>query len=226
MEERSNVQTERRVQPTIEPYIPSGAGRRISWSAVLGGVAAVYAIQLVMGLLGAGVGLGVAGSGEAPLGGAGVGAGIWFLITGLAALFAGGWMSARLAGVPRRVESALHGFLTWSAAALLSVFLAATALGGFLGWTGSLLESGVSAAAEVAGGEGTAGAALDGLRDRLGDAARNAAPQSGQRTAREAAKGASAGGLWTALALMLGALFGTWGGWKGRPHDMRIRYQA
>jgi hypothetical protein len=123
--------------------------RRISWPAIFGGVILVVAIQLLLSLLGAGIGLGTvdtnAGS-TPPAGSLGIGAGIWWIVSSCVALAAGGYVAAWLAGIEMRFDGALHGLVTWGIATLLTFWLLTSTIGGIIGGGFSALGSVVSAA--------------------------------------------------------------------------------
>jgi len=122
--------------------------RRISWGAILAGVVIALVVQLVLGILGIGIGASTIDPlAEAnPVSGIGVGAGIWFAVSLLLALFAGGYVAGRLAGVPRRQDGLLHGLLTWGLTTLLTFYLLTTTVGGLIGGTARVLGNGLSAA--------------------------------------------------------------------------------
>lgn len=240
MTENIPITSERRVQPSVENYLPPAVNKRISWGAIFAGAVTVFSLQLVFQLLGVGIG---ASSFDPlternPLTGLGIGAGVWFFAWGLVALFAGGYLSARLAGVPRNLESTLHGFLTWATSAMLSVFIAASVMGGVFGGVKDLVQGGMSAAGGAAQNENITdqaqqaaqgeGGFADKARDMAQDA-RNVTPAEEQKVrqgADKAAKGVAAGGLGAAISLFIGAIVACLGGRAGRPHDMRVRYTA
>jgi hypothetical protein len=243
MPENISVSSERRVQPSVESYLPPAVSKRVSWSAIFAGAVTVFSLQLVFQLLGVGIGASAVDplTERNPLSGLGVGAGIWFFAWGLVALFAGGYLSARLAGVPRNLESTLHGFLTWATSALLSVVVAATIMGGVVGGVAEAVGGGLSAAGEAAGGvaqnERLAGEAREriegaGLADQarqMVQDARNVTPREEEQMrqgAQQAAQGAAAGGFGASIALLIGAVVASLGGRAGRPHDLRLRYTA
>src|ERR1700722_14178022 len=67
--------------------------RRISWAAIFGGVILVVAVQLLLGLLGVGIGLGSVNTngGTTPDASSfGIGAGAWWLVSSIIALGFGG----------------------------------------------------------------------------------------------------------------------------------------
>ena len=131
--------------------------RRISWAAIFGGVILAVTVQILLTLLGAGIGLGTIDvkSGTSPDASTlGIGAGLWWMITSLVALAVGGYVSAWLAGIETRWDGMLHGLVTWGIAAMLSLYLLTSAVGGILGGGFSALGSLVGAA-----GSGIASAA-------------------------------------------------------------------
>ena len=131
--------------------------KRISWSALFGGVVLAVSIQLILSLLGAGIGFSTVdvNAGSTPSASTfGTGAGIWWLVSSCIALFAGGYTAAWLAGIELRFDGMLHGLVTWGLATLLTVYLLTSAVGGIigggfsaLGSLSSTLGSGIKAAA-------------------------------------------------------------------------------
>lgn len=122
--------------------------KRISWGAVLAGVIIALAVQLVLSMLGVGVGASTIDPtrGTSPEASSlGVGAGIWWVVSALLALFAGSWFAGRLAGMPTRMEGMLHGLVTWGLTTLLLIYFLTTAVsnlvGGAFGVVGSALQS-------------------------------------------------------------------------------------
>jgi len=117
------------------------APRRVSWGAIFAGAIAVIAVELLLNLLGAGVGAATINpqQGQMPGQGLAVGAVIWFVLSWILALFIGGWVAGRLADNPSKRDGALYGFVTWALASLALVFMLSTAVGGVLGGAASVL---------------------------------------------------------------------------------------
>jgi hypothetical protein len=123
--------------------------RRISWAAIFGGVILVVAVQLLLGLLGVGIGLGSVNTngGTTPDASSfGIGAGAWWLVSSIIALGFGGYASAWLAGIEIRWDGVLHGLITWAIATLMTVYLLTSAIGGIIGGGFSAVGSIASAA--------------------------------------------------------------------------------
>ena len=178
VERRENV--ERRgdvevVSDIREPRVP----RRISWGAILAGVVIALVVQLLLGILGLGIGASsIDPLSEAnPVSGIGIGAGIWFAVSLLIALFAGGYVAGHMAGIQRHQDGLLHGLITWGLTTLLTFYLLTTTVGSLIGGTARALGSGLSAAGSgiaavaptVAGAAGDAAAAVGDQLQGTGD---------------------------------------------------------
>ena len=123
--------------------------RRISWAAIFGGVILVVAVQLLLGLLGAGIGLGTVNTnaGSTPDASSfGIGAGVWWVISSIIALGFGGYAAAWLAGIEIKWDGILHGLITWGIATLLTIYLLTSAVGSVIGGGFSAIGSAASAA--------------------------------------------------------------------------------
>lgn len=147
-----------------EPYDSlggEGAGlapvfrRRIFWGALFAGVVLTLAIQLLLGMLGLGVGFSTISPAQGPNGlpnatNFEIGAALWWTISYLIALFAGGYTAARLAGVPTNWDGVLHGLLTWAFVLLVSFWLMTTAVGALIGGAFNTVSSAVSSLGSAA----------------------------------------------------------------------------
>ncbi len=123
--------------------------RRISWGAIFGGVILVVVIQLLLSMLGAGIGLSTVNTnaGSTPDASSfGIGAGVWWLVSSIVALFLGGYVAAWLAGIEIRFDGVLHGLVAWGIATLFTIYLLSSAVGGVIGGGFSALGSLTSAA--------------------------------------------------------------------------------
>jgi len=128
---------------------------RVSWAGVFAGVVVVLVVDLMLGVLGIGVGASTIDPlrERNPVEGLSIGAGIWLVATLLIAQFAGGFVAGRLAGVVRHMDGALHGIVAWALSTLVAVYLVTSTVGGILGGVGSAVGTGVKA---VGGGLGMA----------------------------------------------------------------------
>ena len=121
--------------PTNPAYGPTNLMKRISWSAVFAGVLVAIVSQMLLTLLGLGIGLSTvdAATEQNPTAGLGTGSAVWYIISSLLSLFAGGWIAGRLASAPRRFDGIIHGVLTWCLATLLTIYFLTTTIGSILG---------------------------------------------------------------------------------------------
>ena len=122
--------------------------------AVLAGVAVALAVQLILNLLG--VGLGAASFGPAvndnPSASTfSIGAGIWWSVSGILAALAGGYTAGRLAGQPKESSGAWHGFTAWAVTTLLIFYLLGSTIGSVIGGTFAVLGSAASGMAQTLG---------------------------------------------------------------------------
>ena len=122
--------------------------------------------QLAFSLLGLGLGASAADPySDNPMGGLGFGAAIWTLLSVLISLFTGGYVAGRLAGMPRKQDSMLHGLVTFGLTSLLGFYLLTSGLGSLIGGAGSLVSSVVSKATSAA--SNAAPGLIDSAKDKL-----------------------------------------------------------
>jgi hypothetical protein len=101
----------------------------ISWGAIFGGTFVALGIWILLHALGLAAGL-TALDPENPgsLRGVGIGAGIWSIVAPLIALFLGGFVGSRTAGVIDRWTGALHGAVLWGLTTVAGVLLVGMAV--------------------------------------------------------------------------------------------------
>ncbi len=161
-----------------EPYEPSVVVqsseriKRMSWGAVLAGAVVALSVQLLLSLLGIGIGLATVDpvAGETPDAASfGVASGVFYAIVTLVSLFAGGWVAGRLAGMPVRTDGLLHGLVTWGVAMLLLLYVVTTTVGalvsGALGMVSSTLETAAQGVQAAAGAAAQSDIGEDALND-------------------------------------------------------------
>jgi hypothetical protein len=160
-----------RNSPSESASFHLSAMRRITWGAIFAGVVVALVVQMLLSLLGMGIGMGTVNPMEEsnPFSGLGTGALVWWIVSMLISLFIGGWVAGRLAGMPKASDSALHGILMWSVFTLVSFYLLTTAVGGIISGVGGALGKTLSSA-----GQGLSSMGPD-IKDQL----RQKAEQSG-----------------------------------------------
>jgi hypothetical protein len=162
--------------PHYSPTLPSEDARtvlinQIAWGAVFAGVVISLAVQLILSMLGLGVGASTIDplTGENPTPESfGIGAALWWTLSGIIAAFVGGHVAGRLAGTPRQSTTSWHGLVAWAMATLVVFYLLSTAVGGLVGGAYRTIAGAMGGMAEAAGSvAGAAESAFDGVDDPL-----------------------------------------------------------
>lgn len=173
---------------------------RLSWGAILAGVVIAVAVQLVLGILGTGIGLTMVDPVEGTTPGAtgfGIGAGLYWLVTTVVALGAGGYAAARVAGVHERFDALVHGLVVWGVTLILTLYLLTSAVGGIIGGAFRTVGAVAGAAGSTVGAAAPKVAAIAGIdqgdvRDEvaayLGDAPADPAQMTPEQAQKEIAK--------------------------------------
>lgn len=221
------------VHPTAAAA-PRSLLRRISWGGVFAGVVAVLLIQLILLLLG----LAVAGGKTAAtqsLRGVGVGAGIWWILSGVIAAFFGAMVASRLASVPNKTDGTLNGLVSWATAQLVAMALAATALGTLISGAGNVLAGSMQAAGQGRGigvygyVQPETGAPTTQPAGQVGQQAGEAARQAQQtiegqkpEQVEEAGKATALVAVWALLTLLLSGAAAAIGGSIATPRTFLV----
>jgi len=156
-----------------------GSLSRISWGSIFAGTVVAMIVQLTLITLGLAIGFATIdpASEQVSWGGLGIGGAIWWVVSAIIALFAGGWVASRLAGFQRVFDGALHGIVTWGLVMLISVYFITSAIGAIIG-------GGFGAIGSVLSGSGQAVSAL--LPDDLSQQVQEVvSAQENQQFARE-----------------------------------------
>ena len=165
-----------------DPYL-NAALNKVSWAAVLAGVAVALVVQRLLNLLGAGIGAAVIDPGTSDNPSAttlSVSTAVWFVVSGLMASFIGGYVASRLSGRPVPSTGALHGLTTWAVTTLVIVYLLTTSVGALVGGVFSGLGGIVSSAGStVATAATTAAPALATATDPMAGIEQNIRDASG-----------------------------------------------
>jgi len=105
---------------------PAGAPFRISWGAVIGGLATAFGVWTLLYVLGLALGFSTLDLDRPNLARAmGIGGGIWVGLSGFLAMLVGGVVTARSAGYVGRGNGALHGLVLWGASGLAATLASA-----------------------------------------------------------------------------------------------------
>jgi hypothetical protein len=138
--------------------------RSLSWGAILAGLTAALALQVLFMLLGAGLGFAIYTpiTDANPVSDLGTGAVIVHGISAVFSLWFGGWVAGRFAPKGCCVGW-LHGFLVWCAATVAGVLIVTAGAGWALGDLSKLVGGGLSLAGKPAAA--VAGSAVDMAKD-------------------------------------------------------------
>jgi len=137
---------DRTAGPTVSEDAHTIMLNRVSWGAIFAGVVVALVVQVLLSMLGVGVGLATIDPGTADNPSAtsfSIVSGIWYVISGIAAAFAGGYIAARMSGKTLPTAGALHGLTAWAFSTLLVIYLLSTAVGSIVGGVFSGVASAV-----------------------------------------------------------------------------------
>lgn len=129
----------------VDNYDNSNAGtmRRVSWGAIIAGSVVSVALMILFATFGIGIGAAIIDPqfDQNPTSGMSTTAGIYLVVTQLIALGAGGYIAARLAGIPRPISSMLHGASVWALATIFLAWASVIGAGAVFGAAGTLMSS-------------------------------------------------------------------------------------
>ncbi|MQW90740.1 PhnA-like protein [Sinorhizobium saheli] len=161
-----------RVAPSPEP-LATAALHQVSWGAIFAGTAVALALQFLLNLLGVGIGAAVidpAGGDTPEATSFSIAGGLWFVLSGIIAAFAGGYIASRLSGRPSASTGGYHGLTTWAATTLVVLYMLTTSVGTLVGGAFSGLSTVVGGAGRtVASVATTAAPALGTATDPMAD---------------------------------------------------------
>lgn len=115
-------------RPRVEDLL--SVGSRISWGAVLAGTVVALALQFLLAVLGAAVGVSI--SERIDPNNLQTAAVVWSIVTTCAALFIGGMVTSQFTVGENKLEALLYGIIMW---AVLFVLLLVLAAGGSVRWS-------------------------------------------------------------------------------------------
>jgi len=146
---------------------------RVSWGAIFAGVVVGLVTQVLLTMLGIGIGVATIDPGGASPAAStlSIASGIWYVLSGIVAAYAGGYVAARMSGQTVPTTGALHGLTTWAFTTLLVLYLLSSAVGGIVGGAFSGISSalgGVSQTVAQAAGPALSEAnPLDAIRNQI-----------------------------------------------------------
>jgi len=184
--------------------------KRISWAAVFAGVLVALATELLLVSFGLFIGFRLSGR-EASIWSV-----IWYFVTSFLALYAGGWVAARLSGSPEHGK--LHGVVTWGLATVAAFAFTATLSWGMLSQSLGMVRTAALAAAPAA----TSSASADRMTPSEADRMANQAQQQTGATAANVAHDVSWISLVAFIGMVMAALGSVAGGASGAPRDATV----
>ncbi len=176
---------------------------QVSWGAIFAGAVTALVTQVVVNLVGVGIGLASLGTTAADnpsASTASLSAGIWFVASGIVASLAGGLIAGRLSGKPLPGAAALHGLVSWAVTTLVVLYMLTSAATGLVGGTLGTVSSALGGAGNLVGGTiqtaATAAAPslskvsnpLDGIEQKVREQSAGQDPQAAKDAAVSAVK--------------------------------------
>jgi hypothetical protein len=124
---------------------------KMSWGAIFGGAVAALGVWMMLYALGLALGLSSLDPRDpSTLKSSGAFTGIWGLVTPLVALFVGGMVAGRGAGIVTKVGGAIHGVVVWGLTTLAGVWLLVNLVTALVGGAAAVGKTAVQAGTGVA----------------------------------------------------------------------------
>jgi hypothetical protein len=142
----------------------------ISWRSVLAGVVVALSLSVILNLLGMAIGFSTIdpATGDTPsVAAITIWAAIWYVMTGVGAAFAGGWVASYLSNRLYGNLGGWHGLVTWAVSTLIMVYLVSAAMGGLVGSTLNAAGGAMQTAAVAAAPAAHDADSLDALDNRV-----------------------------------------------------------
>jgi len=173
--------TDNRVRPGAELLTATGAPallKRVSWGAIFAGAFIALGVMILLGMMGSAIGFNaIEPQQREPFEGIGVGAGIWWICTSIIALGIGGFVAARLSGIPDRTAATAHGATVWGLVTVFTLWMATSTLGMLLNPATGALAGTMRVATTVASAAGEAATAPGSPVNPSAEEIRNAAEE-------------------------------------------------
>ncbi|KFE65298.1 hypothetical protein [Hyalangium minutum] len=171
-------------KPRVEA-IP-GVPFKLSWGAIFGGTFVALGVWILLYALGLALGFSsVDPNNPGSAKSAGIGTGIWSLIAPLIALFVGGLVAARTAGVVDKMGGALHGAVLWGLTTLVGVIVMGMALSSLLGAVFNVGKTAVEVTGAAISGAASPGSPARKIASAFGLNAEDALAPVNQRLRQE-----------------------------------------
>jgi len=146
--------------PRTSPVTPAEDMRTVmlhsvSWGAVFAGAVMALITQVILNMLGLGIGLSTVdpmGDGTPAASSLGLGAGLWFVLSGVVAAAAGGYFAGRLSGKPSTATAGYHGLLAWAVSTLVVLYMLSSAASGLVSGALGTATSAIGGVGNAAGG--------------------------------------------------------------------------
>ncbi|QAT82768.1 hypothetical protein EJ065_1164 [Corallococcus coralloides] len=141
----------------IIPAVP-GSAYKLSWGAIFGGTFVALGVWILLYTLGLALGLSSVNPADASSAkSAGIFTGIWSVLVPLVALFVGGVVAARSAGIVDKAGGAMHGAVLWGLTTLLGVMVVGMLVSNVVGAVFNVGKAAVGAGGTAAVGAVTGG---------------------------------------------------------------------
>ncbi|AFE03915.1 hypothetical protein COCOR_01179 [Corallococcus coralloides DSM 2259] len=141
----------------IIPAVP-GSAYKLSWGAIFGGTFVALGVWILLYTLGLALGLSSVNPADASSAkSAGIFTGIWSVLVPLVALFVGGLVAARSAGIVDKAGGAMHGAVLWGLTTLLGVMVVGMLVSNVVGAVFNVGKAAVGAGGNAAVGAVTGG---------------------------------------------------------------------
>jgi hypothetical protein len=141
---RVNVVGREQISVMEHPPVES----RISWGAILAGIAVAAVAQIAFNMLGLAIGASAIDINDGEI----IGMEFedatiaWMAGSILISLFIGGWIAGRLSGTSDETDGALHGLTVWAVSGIISFLILTLLLGSILNGVSNLVGRGLSLA--------------------------------------------------------------------------------
>lgn len=125
---------------------------KVSWGAVFAGVVMALVVQVLLTMLGAGIGIATLDPGTSDNPDAStfsIIAGIWYVLSGIVAAYAGGFVAGRMSGKTHEPAGGYHGLTTWAMTTLLVLYFLTTTIGAIVGGALSSVATAVGGLGET-----------------------------------------------------------------------------